>query len=247
MKTFIANLRQMMTSHGFLAGVIGIVLAVAASSIEVLDGAAKMRWVVPAGFHSQMMLTVLSGEALTLSLPVLCALPFATSFLEDVSTGYIRLVLYRTTKRMYLVSKYLVCVISGFLTAAIGLLLSWGIAALMLMPLEPLEVENVTQEVWNRLPAVFAAGMLWAAVGMILGAVTESRFMAVASPFVLCYLLIILCERYFTGLFVFYPREFMCPTDKWPMSSWGAVIWIMEIVTMLGLVFVAVGKRRLGR
>jgi len=115
------------------------------------------------------------------------------------------------------------------------------------MPLEPLEAVNVTREVWNRLPAVFAAGMLWAAVGMILGAVTESRFMAVASPFVLCNLLIILCERYFTGLFVVYPREFMCPTDKWPMSSWGAVIWIMEIVTMLGLVFVAVGKRRLGR
>ena len=67
-------------------------------------------------------------------------------------------------------------------------------------------------------------GALWALVGMTLSALTDSRYIAYASPFVLFYLLVILYERYYDGLFVLYPREWLDPSPRWVYGRAGVAV-----------------------
>ena len=84
-------------------------------------------------------------------------------------------------------------------------------------------------------------------LGMTFAALTDSKYMAYASPFVLFYLLIILYERYFDKLFVLYPREWLNPSPRWVFGKIGVAVLLTEFSVLMALAFAYAAKRRLER
>ncbi len=56
--------------------------------------------------------------------PLICALPFAMSYFEDVESGYIKNICIRTNKKVYLVSKYFSVFISAGVVCIIPILVN---------------------------------------------------------------------------------------------------------------------------
>ena len=79
----------------------------------------------------------------------------------------------------------------------------------------------------------------------MLASVTKSRYMAYIGPFVVCYILIILYERYFDFLYVLYPREWINPSDKWVLGSWGVAILLIVLTGVIGCIFAYWARRQL--
>lgn len=204
------------------------------------------------GFHGTLILEALSKDAVTLALPILCALPYTASFIDDVKSGFIKSYLPRTTVSRYLRGKVGACIISGGLVLALGLLLAYGISALVFTPMEgPLlegeEAQPLLAELMKRLPLFFCSGAFWALVGMTFATLTKSRYMAFASPFIFYYVLIILNERYFQDFYVLYPKEWLAPGSYWPLGAWGAFLLIAELILAMSMAFWMTAKRRIGQ
>ena len=81
---------------------------------------------------------------------------------------------------------------------------------------------------------------------MTFAALTNSRYMAYASPFVPYYLLIILRERYFPNFFVLYPKEWLNPRRQWLFGDWGVVLPVTELLIPASVFFNIVARKRLG-
>ena len=101
--------------------------------------------------------------------------------------------------------------------------------------------------VMEKLLLFFLSGAFWACVGMLFAALTGSKYMAYASPFIIYYVLIILCERYFTFLYVLYPKEWTAPSEGWMWGTGGVVIMLLELTVIVSAVFSIAAKRRLAR
>lgn len=80
---------------------------------------------------------------------------------------------------------------------------------------------------------------------MLVSSFTGSRYVAYLSPFIVYYLLIIMCERYFLGIRVLYPKEWMNPGEWWPMGRLGVVVWLAELSGLIVLAFRAQGEKKL--
>ena len=144
------------------------------------------------------------------------------------------------------------CAVSGGLVLALGILAAYGFAALMFLPMEayPKAGETVPNYFGNLMETAlmfFASGAFWSLTGMTFAALTDSKYMAYASPFVLFYLLIILYERYFDKLFVLYPREWLSPSSRWMFGRIGVAVLLIEFSLLMALAFAYAAKRRLER
>ena len=130
--------------------------------------------------------------------------------------------------------------------------IAYGFAALMFLPMEafPKPGETVPNYFGNLMETAlmfFASGAFWSLTGMTFAALTDSKYMAYASPFVLFYLLIILYERYFDKLFVLYPREWLNPSPRWVFGKIGVAVLLIEFSLLMALAFAYAAKRRLER
>lgn len=153
-----------------------------------------------------------------ISFPVLAALPYTTAWIMDYQSGYLRSYLVRSSRRSYIFGKFASCVISGGLVVTIPciLYLLWYKEEAVIHP-------------W----LLFFSGMLWAAVSVVLAAISRSRYLAYGGGFVIYYLLVILHERYFTGLYCLYPYEWLYPVHIWVFEGRG----IMLLLTGLLLIW----------
>lgn len=257
MRTVLANLRQAMLSLGFLFATLGTALVVLLSSTEGFLSAFRSTTLLPYGYHTDFILSALSSNAMTLALPILCALPYTATVLDDIKSGFIKAYLPRTTVKRYLAGKIAACAISGALVMVIGILLAWGLAALLFLPLESaptilvdaagklIEVEKAASPLPGTIFWMCLSGSFWALVGMLFATLTGSKYMAYASPFVIYYVLIILYERYFDKLYITYPKEWLNPSDKWMYGDWGVVILLFELTAIAALATGFAVKRRL--
>ena len=133
-KALCASLRQAMLSRGFLIGASGTALVLLLSSVQgILSGFRSAELLSP-GFHSDLIMGVLSSEAMALALPILCTLPYTASFIDDVKSGFIKEYLPRTTVPRYIVGKAVGCAVSGGLVLAFGIFIAYGFAALLFLP-----------------------------------------------------------------------------------------------------------------
>jgi len=89
------------------------------------------------------------------------------------------------------------------------------------------------------------SGSLWSLTGALLASVTLSRYMAYASPFIVFYVLVIICERYLKDLYVLNPQEWLKAQDFWPGGMWGIVLLLLELIVLLSIAFSMSIKRRL--
>ena len=251
-KAICAGLRQAIFSRGFVISTVGTAIILLFSSVQGILAGFRAEELLSPGFHSDLIMGALSSEAMALALPILAALPYTASFIDDVKSGFIKEYLPRTTVPRYIAGKAVGCAVSGGLTLSLGIFIAYGFAALMFLPMEayPKAGETVPNYFGNLIETAlmfFASGAFWSLTGMTFAALTNSKYMAYASPFVLFYLLIILYERYFDKLFVLYPREWLSPSSRWMFGKIGVAVLLIEFSLLMALAFAYAAKRRLER
>lgn len=251
-KTIRSEFHRAIFSPSFLIAVAGAVSVILLSSLQGILSAFRSAELLSPGFHSDLVMGALSSEAMALALPILCALPYTASFIDDVKSGFIKEYLPRTTVTRYIAGKAAACAVSGALAPALGIFIAYGFAALLFLPMEafPEVGANVPNYFGNLMEAAlmfFASGAFWSLTGLTFATLTNSKYMAYASPFVLFYLLVILYERYFDKLFVLYPREWLNPSPRWMFGKIGVAILLTEFSVLMALAFAFAAKRRLER
>ena len=253
MRTIKTSILQALTGRSFLVAAAGTALVLLLSSIQgVLEGL-RMDGLLQFGYHSDLIEQALLGDGMTLALPILAALPYTAAIVDDVKSGFYKLYLPRTTIGKYLAGKVIACALAGGLALLVGVAVAWGACALMFLPKElpPAVVDSAgnaikyISPIWGKLLLSFASGAFWATIGLLLATLTMSRYMAYASPFVIYYVLIILYERYFDFLYVFYPKEWLAPSYLWDYGNFGVLLLVGELTVIAGICAGLAGRRRL--
>ena len=248
--TNFSDIRRALSGYGFITAVLGMVLVVVLASLQSLISSIQSGVTLPIGFHAQLVLTSLTSDWVTLALPVLCALPYASSFVDDIKSGYIKQYLHRTSIALYLKGKIVACALSGGLALFAGILMAYGLSALVFSPMElsagPKDiVPPYFAELLTKAAVLFFSGAFWSLAGFAFAALTMSKYIAYASPFILYYVLIILHERYLENFYMLYPKEWLNPSTPWPMGNWGIVLLLAELMAAAGLAFALCARRRL--
>ena len=105
MRTVASNLRQAVGSWGFLLSLAGAALIPLLSSVQGILAGFRSAELLSPGFHSDLIMGALSSDAMALALPILAALPYTASFIDDVKSGFIKEYLPRITEPFYMVDK----------------------------------------------------------------------------------------------------------------------------------------------
>lgn len=166
-----------------------------------------------------LMKSGFSSEAYQISVPALACLPYTTAWLSEHQSGFVKSYLMRTNVSSYILGKFFSCGISGGLVEAIPAF------ACRLLGAE----DGGKINLW----LVFLSGMLWASVASLLAAVAKSRYLAYGGSFVIYYLLVILHERYFPGLYCLYPCEWFDPSHTWVLGWQGIVAMLVGFLLLL--------------
>lgn len=249
--TILSNIHQAFFNKSFAVSIATVILVMLIGAIEDVVTAFRSEELLIYGYHYEMVSKALFSEAMTLALPIICALPYTVSFTDDIKSGFIKEYLPRTNISRYISGKIIACYLSGGAAILLGLLCTYGFSALCIMPMETALSESVPVSFFSEyfsacIPFFFAGGFL-SLTGLALSSATGSKYMAYSSPFILYYILIILNERYFPDLYVMYPKEWLNPSDKWILGSWGVVIMLVECAVITALWFVYIAKRRIDR
>ena len=125
-----AGLRQAILSRAFLISTLGAALITLLSSVQGILAGFRSAELLSPGFHSDLIMSALSSDAMALALPILAALPYTASFIDDVKSGFIKEYLPRTTVPRYIAGKAVGCAVSGGLALALGILAAYGFGAL---------------------------------------------------------------------------------------------------------------------
>ena len=242
-----SDIKRALSAKGFLFGIAGMVLMITVASINSI---VSIKGVLANGYHAQLILTALTSEDVALVLPILCTLPFAAVFVDDIKSGFIKQYLPRSGVPAYIKGKILASSLSGGLVLVAGLFIAYGVSALVFTPMEAaLEADQIAQpyfaEIFTKSLTLFLSGAFWSLTGFTLASTTMSRYMAYASPFVLYYVLIILHERYFADFYVLYPKEWMAMSQPWVLENLGVWILLLVLCAVIGLLFSMMAKRRL--
>ena len=164
-----------------------------------------------------------------MSVPVVCALPCAGSFIDEYRGGFWRLALPRGTVRGYIGGKFFSCVLSG---AGAEVLAAWAYAALAHQ--EPC-----------RYGLLFLSAMVWAGMAAVLAALSNSKYLAYGGGFVVFYFLVILHERYWPGLYCLSPAEWLAPAHTWPFEEGGTATMLGAFLLALRLWYGEILKERI--
>ncbi len=244
-----SSIRQALGGRGFALSLFGTAAVIFLSSIKGIVTAFRSETLLAFGYHHNFIALALGSDGMTLALPLLAALPFTAAFLDDWKSGFLKEYLPRTTVTGYIIGRMLGCLLSGALALCLGVFLAYWIAALLFLPLEaaptdPAEMGKLMRGLRETLELMACSGALWSSIGLLLGTVTGSKYMAYASPFVLYYVLIILHERYLPDLFILYPKEWIEPSAHWQFGVTGVLLLVGELTVLAALgFFVAAGRR----
>jgi hypothetical protein len=245
-----SDIKRALSGKGFFAGVAGMAIVISLSAIEGFIKLAQAPQVLPNGYHAGWILDALSSDWVTLALPILCTLPFTTSFVDDFKSGFIKQYLPRSGRSAYIRGKLIACGLSGGLVLMLGILLTYGLSALIFTPMElALGPEETAQPYFAQLltkaAMLFFSGTFWSLAGFTFAASTMNKYTAYSSPFILYYVLIILNERYFPSMYVLYPREWLFPSGTWGLGSFGVILLLTELTAIVCVGFSLVAQRRL--
>lgn len=246
MKLAITNCIHRISKARIAIGTAILVVLIFGTSVDLLLPLFRNTTRPAYGYHTEFLLSALHSDTICSFLPIVAALPFTASYIEEIKCKFARFFLIRTDYIGYLTSNFLACFLSGGSVIALGVLLAWGIATLLLLPME--KVTEISSEYTTLLlkTSVLLSlnGGLWAVLGMTMSTIMESKYIAYASPFIVYYLLVILYERYFPNAWLLYPKNWLDP-EIWPYGIGSAALFLLELTFLCGLVFYIRGKRRL--
>lgn len=185
-----------------------------------------------------LQIVVLQSEGMgstlyRMAVPLICTLPYAGGWLDEYKHGFVKFTLSRSTVRGYILGKFFACGLAGGLAEVLGV---W---IYILVGSE----EQITCDY----SLVFLSAMLWASVAAALAAMSNSKYIAYGGSFVIYYFLVILCERYWKGLYCLYPYEWLSPTHVWVFDRTGTVLMLVGLITVVCIAYYAVIKRRIER
>lgn len=249
-KAISGAIRQAVSGKGMYIGILSATVVLLLFTVQDVLLAFRSEELLQNGFHHTCIMNALASDAMTLALPIIAALPFTSSFIDDIKSGFVKEYLPRTTKSGYLLGKIFGSLVSGGLSVSLGVLLGYAVAALVFSPMEAALEPGAAarpyfEELMGKALLFFCSGAFWSLVGLTLATLTNSKYMAYASPFVLYYVLIILYERYFDTLYVLYPKEWTNPSAFWMWGNAGVVLLLLELSIISGLLFFHAAKRRL--
>lgn len=245
--TVSSDIKRALSAKGFIFGIAGMVLMMAVASLSTILSVKDLQ---PNGFHAQLILSALTSDDVTLVLPIICTLPFAAVFVDDIRSGFVKQYLPRSGVAAYIRGKIMASGLSGGLVLVAGLYIAYGISALVFTPMEAALEPGQTAapylaQILTKTLTLFLSGAFWSLTGFTLASLTMSRYMAYASPFVLYYVLIILHERYFADFFVLYPKEWLMLSQPWVLENLGVWILLLVLSAVVSLLFGITAKRRL--
>ena len=251
-RSIAAAVRQALFDKAFTFGIVGVMVVLFLSSTQEIVSAFRSTVLLANGFHHRFIMNALSSEGMTMALPVLAALPFTSSVVDDMKSGFVKEYLHRTTLGGYCVGRAAACALSGGLVLVLGIFGAYVAAALLFTPMEAaleggVEMSVYMAQLWEKGLLFFCSGAFWAIVGMLFASLTGSRYMAYASPFVCYYVLIILYERYFDKYLLLYPKEWVAPSDGWVFGNAGVALFVTELTVIVALCFGIVTQRRLSQ
>ena len=100
-----AGLRQAIFSRGFIISTVGTAIILLLSSVQGILAGFRSAELLSPGYHSDRIMGALSSDAMARALPILAALPYTASFIDDVKSGFIKEYLPRITEPFYMVDK----------------------------------------------------------------------------------------------------------------------------------------------
>ncbi len=256
MKKYNSDIGRALSSWGFYAGIAGMVIAIiigAAGDVLPMLQAPEMNGLYN-GFHAQTLLTALGSDVMLLCVPILAALPYTSAFVDDYKSGYLKEYLPRSGRRRYVTGKVAATAVSGALVMFIGIIIAYVLFALVFTPMEQVPDEQMTQmmqphffaDILGRAFVFALCGALWSLVGAMLAAVTMSKYMAYASPFIIYYVLVILSERYIKDVYVLNPKQWLSAGDLWPGGIWGIALLVAQLAAIVAIGYGIRVSRRLG-
>ena len=254
------NLMQALHSRAFALAVLGTVIVLAAGVFTDLLNAFRSETLLENGFHIHLVQKAVESDSFQFAFSILCALPYTASYMDDSKCGYIKFYLARCKRSHYILGKLIACMVSGGLALVIGILIFFGIAAIVFYPMElaPVSIQGMAVNQaddmselaeWllpflQKLVLIYLSGGFLSLTGMAASTLFSSRYMAYSAPFILYYLLIILCERYMKDCYVLYPKEWLKPV-RFPYGWGGAAILLIELSALLVGFFYLMEERRL--
>ena len=198
--------------------------------------------------------------AFSYMLPLVAALPFSGSYLEDRKTGYVRLQLQRVSPKRYLTVRFFTVALSGAIATAMGMLVF--LAALPLLhPMASLPTnaegiaaypymqDVVTAENWCGYYAFYAclqamSGMFWAGVALTLSMLVDQAQILYLSVVLLMEILNRILFALHCDSFTSLATGAVQATQKSQVLGRSSLIFIGLTVACYGL-FRTLGKRRL--
>lgn len=187
-------------------------------------------------------------------IPLLAVLPGGASLHEDMKSGYIQSVILRSSRKKYLLSKYIGVFISGGIAVVLPLLVSLFITAMKYPALKPepivicLYPYSMLNHMFYTHPGLFLAILLIldflmsgaiATVSLLFSFFTNHKVITLIIPFVLCY-----CVYCFQGFIdsriLFSPNFFMMPQED-------PIVWEEFFVSFIILGFLGFLYGRLGK
>ena len=207
-------------------------------------------------FSLECLMQSLSSRYLLLTLPVLAALPYAGSFVEDLQSRFLRSYLPRAGLDAFLRSRTMATALSGAAVMAAGALLTAAVLFLLLMPREmrpdPLMQQDfeaarlaLAGDIAAQELRLMLSGSLWALVGAAAAATAMNRYLALAVPFIAFYSLLILSTRYLPDLGVLNPENWIAPSEVWGPLPLGGALFALELAVGTGFTLLLVMGRRL--
>ncbi len=250
LRACLSNIRKLFLSPAFLLACIGCAAALFITVFEQLpDIMSSVKWTgFPPGTVEKLAKDAISSDAFYFVLPLLSALPQASSFLTELESGFCRSALPRCGKHgkhRYLLKKFFSCILTGGAAPVVGYLLFCLIIS-VIFPESGTETEIRTSFIpYLRL---FCFGAFCAEIGMTASVCFGQSYTSLLSPFVICFFPVILRERYFDELFVIDPRTWLAPeAGKWICGEYGPVILMGVLIVLSGCLYSVFSRKRLSR
>ena len=171
------------------------------------------------------------SDLFRICVPIVSTLPYSIGWLVDYKSGYLRYYIVRTNMKTYILGKICSCGISGGLVVAAAV---WIFETFF-------EIGDYQSEYI----LLFLTGALWAVLSATLAVWTNNQYIAYGGSFVICYLLVILHDRYFQEFYYIYPYEWMCPENVWVFENNGIVLLLLGIIVSLVIVYYGMVRRRI--
>lgn len=248
-----------------MALLIGLTIAVSHVVMHVLPLGGHIYDSAMSGYPLTVFQHWMGGENVSLQpvlyylvVPLLCSMPYLSTFYSDKNSGYIRNIFVRADRNNYFTAKYVVTFLSAGFIAVIPLVVNFLLSAMIL----PAALPQAGTGLYSIGGLSLMGGLFYAqpylyllaymainfvffgllvTIGLLVGYVAENIFVVILSPFIL-YLLIFGVTQ-LSGAHAFCPFAFLRPSQP-VATSWEILTFEVLMLLVAGGVYFVVSRKK---